>query len=287
MKPIEYLLDAPVSSLNHTKKEGPPPFHGSAFLPAGYSWAVVPAEAKPTFLTSSLATTQPSPPNTRHPPNTTAITPPEISSSYDWVQSLVGLFQTFSAGLTLYRSRGTQTERYGYAAFGLTVVPYLLMSVFNLVAQMATADYSALYMVHSPEMDEARRHGGVFDGVVGALEVDWFDGKEGKGGEEGEMYVGKFGEGYGVEVTRFYGDGSLPPVSVTGRGTKASGVKGAVRLRLPEYTPFGLHKLPRWNFRKWSLLYLVAPIVVGCFSLLVVGALTQFKEGESTKAQRA
>ena len=61
---------------------------------------------------------------------------------------------------------------YGYAAFGLTVIPYILMTTLNLLAGILTPENPALYMVCSKEMDEAIRHGGSFDGMVGTLDYD-------------------------------------------------------------------------------------------------------------------
>ncbi|KAK5651194.1 hypothetical protein OQA88_12742 [Cercophora sp. LCS_1] len=62
---------------------------------------------------------------------------------------------TISAGITLYRSRGDQLERYGFTAFGLTVIPYLVMSVVNFFAHFAVPRYNALYIVQSDILDEA------------------------------------------------------------------------------------------------------------------------------------
>ena len=62
-----------------------------------------------------------------------------------------------------------QVDRYGYAAFGLTVVPYIVMSLVNLAVHLVTPNYSTMYLVHSPEMDEAIDRGGVFEGQVGKV----------------------------------------------------------------------------------------------------------------------
>ena len=56
---------------------------------------------------------------------------------------------------------------HGYAAFGLTVAPYIITSLVNLMGQIATPEYSTLFMIHSAEMDEARRPGGFSDNVIG------------------------------------------------------------------------------------------------------------------------
>jgi len=74
--------------------------------------------------------------------------------------------------MTLYQSRGNQINIYGYAAFGLTVVPYAIISLVNLFSALVTPEYPALFMVGSDIMDEAIRHGATFYGVVGRLVLD-------------------------------------------------------------------------------------------------------------------
>jgi hypothetical protein len=72
--------------------------------------------------------------------------------------------------VTLYQSRGDQISRYGYAAFDLTVAPYVVMSAVNLLGNLMVPGYPALYLVKSSVMIEARKDGGAcFDGVVGRL----------------------------------------------------------------------------------------------------------------------
>jgi hypothetical protein len=56
---------------------------------------------------------------------------------------------------------------YGYAAFGLTVTPYIITSLVNLMGQIATPEYPTIFMVHPAEMDEARRPGGFSEDVIG------------------------------------------------------------------------------------------------------------------------
>ena len=78
--------------------------------------------------------------------------------------------QTVSGGYSLYRAQGSQIERYGYAAYGLTVLPYMVVSVFNFVGSLLTSEYEMVYMIHSRIMDEMVERGGATDGVVGTLE---------------------------------------------------------------------------------------------------------------------
>ena len=97
----------------------------------------------------------------------------ELSSNYNLPKCVIAVFQTLYASATLYQTRGDQIQRYGYAAFGLTVTPYLLMSIVNLLSTMLTPDYQCLYLVRSEIMDEAaRRVGARFEGMVATLRSD-------------------------------------------------------------------------------------------------------------------
>ena len=94
----------------------------------------------------------------------------DLSSNYNLPRGLIATFQTLYASSTLYRTRGDQIQRYGFAAFGLTVAPYLLMSIIDLLGTMLTPDYPCVYLVRSGTMDEAsRRKGAKFDGMVATL----------------------------------------------------------------------------------------------------------------------
>jgi hypothetical protein len=84
----------------------------------------------------------------------------------------MALIQIVYASVTIYQSRGNQVDTYGYTAFGFTVVPYLIMSVVNLLGNMATHSYPSVYLVHTELMDEASRRGGIFAGAVGTLKSE-------------------------------------------------------------------------------------------------------------------
>jgi hypothetical protein len=51
--------------------------------------------------------------------------PTSISSSYNIVGGLIALAQAIYTSVTLYQTRGDQINQYGYAAFGLTVAPFV------------------------------------------------------------------------------------------------------------------------------------------------------------------
>ena len=70
------------------------------------------------------------------------------------------------AAFTLYETRGDQIKRYGYPAFGLTVGPYLVMSLVNLINSILTPNYVAVYLVKTEVMAEAASLCPIFAGVT-------------------------------------------------------------------------------------------------------------------------
>ena len=99
--------------------------------------------------------------------------PPTIalSSNFNIPKTLIAIFQFIYASVSLYKTKGDQIEKYGFAAFGLTVVPYLFMSLVNLIGNVLTPDYPKVSLVHSEIMDEAMQCAGArFEGMVGTIE---------------------------------------------------------------------------------------------------------------------
>ena len=145
--------------------------HGSCCLPPGYELAIVQPQSTVLELNDEKMSKQQSAPSGTETSN--EISPSvesDISWSYSFVKGLVAILQALYACVTLYETRGDQIERYGYAAFGLTVAPYLVMSIVNLIGTVLTPDYSTLFMVESNIMEEAReRNGACFVGAVGKL----------------------------------------------------------------------------------------------------------------------
>lgn len=127
--------------------------HGTYNLPVGYRFVIVPPD---THFTA------PSSPNSII----------EVSATYNLVKAMVALVQSIYAIVTLYRSRGDQISQFGFAAFGLTVAPYAVMSAMNLIGNICRPDYASLYMVENSIMEEARRRGGVFEGSVGRVQEE-------------------------------------------------------------------------------------------------------------------
>lgn len=95
-----------------------------------------------------------------------------LSYSTNTLKCMAAIIQLVFACITLYQVRGDQITRFGYASFGLTVIPYAVMSLVNLTANIVTPDYPTLYVVHSEVLEEVeKRRGCKFDGTVGTFEV--------------------------------------------------------------------------------------------------------------------
>jgi hypothetical protein len=125
--------------------------YGRVKLPAGFGIAILPADAEfESDADDSIPIT--------------------LSTGYNAIRILVSIGQLIYASSTLYRSRGDQIEKYGYAAFGLTVSQYALMSLLNLLGSLVCPQYPTLYLIESTATDEARKiPGTVLEGTVGRL----------------------------------------------------------------------------------------------------------------------
>jgi len=68
----------------------------------------------------------------------------KISGEHGTAESVIALAQIIFATVSLYKSRGDQFARYGYAAFSLTVLPFAVMSFANLVANILSGLYEVV-----------------------------------------------------------------------------------------------------------------------------------------------
>lgn len=276
--------------------------HGTYRLPRGYRFSSVPSDA----IVAGVD------PNGR-------VADEEIPARLPWMKQkrrtgiatnsnvskfLIAIVQTTIAALTLYKSRGDQIERYGYAAFGLTVVPYIIMGVLNLLAQIATPGYSMLYMVHTPEMAEARQRGGIFDGVVGALLATE---------SLQDLYLARGGQALGDQTFKL-DPVETPPGNAPRTSSRAGGStqhmsfwfgyefgrpanlvpRGPLPTSYFSSVSFPFRRTsssqaePDISYRWWLKLWLwLLQFLLSSISLIVVGCLSGFRSGsESTTAQR-
>jgi hypothetical protein len=129
--------------------------HGFVSLPEGYDLTVVPEFVKVDFHDAEKIK------NDYHIN--------KLCCNYNAVKILASIVQTVAGAISVYRGRGMQIKAYGYTAYNLTVIPYMLMSLTNLVANLSCPDYPTLYIVETDLLDEARRNGAVVEGTVGRI----------------------------------------------------------------------------------------------------------------------
>jgi hypothetical protein len=122
-------------------------------LPKGYGLALVEDRRLDAYIERYLEDTK-------------DIPIPRIRS---WLKIAVSFFQLIVSLATLYRTRGTQIDQYGYAAFGLSVIPYSIMTFVNLVRTGVVGEYLWVFILRTAVLEEAEKRGGSFHGVVGKL----------------------------------------------------------------------------------------------------------------------
>ena len=101
-----------------------------------------------------------------------------LSRSTEVASAVIAIGQVIFSSTTIYRTRGDQIEKYGYAAYGLSVYPYALMSLANLIKLAICGRYPFVYVLRTATLVEAKGVGGVFDGAIGNPEVSHGQGDE-------------------------------------------------------------------------------------------------------------
>lgn len=74
----------------------------------------------------------------------------EIASNYSFLKISAAIIQILYGSYELYAAavRSVQLERFGYAAYSLTVIPYTLMSFLNGLASLSRPAYPARYLIY-------------------------------------------------------------------------------------------------------------------------------------------
>ena len=147
--------------------------HGLCTLPPGYELIYVPQDVK--VHSRGVAEPRPDPISSLRSGNMHNVfksitSPTRLSSTQNAPRILFSLSQTVSGGWSLYRAQGIQIDHFGWAAYGLTVLPYMIVSIINFMGSLLTKEYDMVYLVHSRIMDEMISRGGSVDGVVGSVE---------------------------------------------------------------------------------------------------------------------
>lgn len=216
-----------------------------------------------------------------------------ISSSYSFSKGLIAIFQSIYASITLYRTRGDQLQRYGYAAFGLTVAPYLVMSIVNLVSNIFRPNYDTIYLLDSEILEEAsHREGARFEGMVGSIAADDPE----PGDEEcsdATFQIGDDGRIF-VEIN------SRNPLLLDGRKdireasqTKEVFIENKSSRSAAENSSLHNIILPSCSSRLRidrligrSSSISMASLLVGSLPFIIIGLLSHYDQGQSTIPQR-
>ena len=106
-----------------------------------------------------------------------------LSCAHGVVKAGVAIFQVLYGSWELYIARGRQFEKYGYSAFSLTLVPYIGMSLLNLLAAILEPQYPCVFLVqHGGDAPVPRDEiNGVMGGAVAVGTADSRDGVQEKG----------------------------------------------------------------------------------------------------------
>ena len=119
-------------------------------LPKGYAYMSVPPEAivKPIISECTV----------------------HLAKSFNAAKIFVSLFQAIYSFYTLVHDSHYQIQHFGFSAFPLTVTPYAVMSIVNLLGGLLFPVYPAIFLVQSEVSVEVEQcHGRMFDGMVGSL----------------------------------------------------------------------------------------------------------------------
>lgn len=84
---------------------------------------------------------------TVHPSRNSGSTPPRLTYNYNILQGVAGIIQILAGSFGLYRVSQRQLHRFGYASYSLTVVPYIIMSIINVMATFCEPQYPSMFIV--------------------------------------------------------------------------------------------------------------------------------------------
>lgn len=207
----------------------------------------------------------------------------ELCTSYNMPKAILAVLQTFLASITLYRSRGDQISLYGYASFGLTIIPYIIMSIMNFCAGIILPEYPTVFIVLSEASDEAVARGGRIEGAVGRLcEIDPKSGSDLENPEPEENAPFESGA---LENGR---QEPTPRTAAAQTGGHSEGENTLQNTSLSQENSNGSVEVEphEWIFEGILSIFPIAVCIFGAIPIAVIGGLTHFKAGHSTTAQR-
>ena len=261
--------------------------HGNHVLPDGYRWITPPPFTCFTLIEGLKGRAE-----------------TKISRSHSLLKMAVSVVQLVLSSFTVYRTRGPQIERYGYASFGLSTIPYAFMSFLNLICVGCTGQYPYLFMLHTQTLEEARgRTGAEIFGAVGILADNIFQNESEQAG------IGTRARAHGVTFASLWTEngGTLLCAKIgdsTQRFKLVDDPEGATfifdvhslesRLRIykPKHQPgpkTRLMKRPAPKGLRSQLKIFIAhvsPFLAGILPYAIISFLTTYQAQQSTTFQR-
>lgn len=71
----------------------------------------------------------------------------DVAYNYNLVKIMAAIAQILYGVFQLYQTSGPQIKKFGYAAYQLTIIPYTIMSVINLIASLCEPEFPAVFLV--------------------------------------------------------------------------------------------------------------------------------------------
>jgi hypothetical protein len=231
-----------------------------------------------------------------------------LVKTFSLPKTLIGLVQVIYAAVTLYKTRQSEISRFGYAAYGFTVLPYLIMSIVNFIGSILTPEFEKVYLVSSPVLAEAKNRKGHFSGVVGKIvpELQSSNEKVQKFevvSAEKDLFRVRIISDDTSELNDGENEGMPSPFTEDPPHNEARETELLLTPMQPptssflnkldaevagfnEETPFKISGSASWDIG-WSFVWsLCWTTILISFPIAVIGGLTRFHPAESTHAQR-
>ncbi|KAH9915835.1 uncharacterized protein B0H18DRAFT_885508 [Fomitopsis serialis] len=221
------------------------------------------------------------------------------------VGATLSIIQIVAGSYSLYISWLSQVPTWGYASYGLTVLPYVVMSIINLVCAICVDSYACAQLLRTPILEESllRRERtesqpSAYDGTIGTvreesrpaaadvespyvavgMHVETRDDVDGQPQKYIVVTPATTDEPEVIEAPGMGRSDGSPPVQFILSAMSHTGVPLEDELREVE-----LRTMPTSAIR-WIYAFQAAAIAL---PTAVIGALTGFHPQQSTKTQRA
>ncbi|KAH8144785.1 uncharacterized protein LAJ45_11201 [Morchella importuna] len=119
-------------------------------VPSSFSVFSIIAEGEPESLTQAIRqwVSNKGSPSAGVPGDSQKAVPLRLSSNERVVKAICTIFQILYGSYEIYRMGGDHLRKYGYAAYEFTIIPYLTMSLMNLLVSCVRPTYPSMYIVH-------------------------------------------------------------------------------------------------------------------------------------------